>query len=205
VDQDLAIAEADCAHGRHGGGSHLCLIYNSESERRNAIATYLETGIRNGERIVYIADRVTVSEFASLLEDLGMDGSALSSAEDLEVRQAEASYCPGGQFSPKQMLDLLRATQIETGAAGYPCLRVSGEMSWALRGIRGSERLIEYESQVNELMASHPFSAVCQYDARLFNGQTLYHILQVHPYVIVRGRALKNPCYIGHAEFSRRL
>ena len=44
----------------------------------------------------------------------------------------------------------------------------------------------------------------CQYDARLFNGGTLYHVLQVHPFMIVKGQVMENPFHIRPKEFNRR-
>jgi len=203
MDLRTAFAGSGFTQKQHPGGAHLCLIYTSENERQNAMAKYVESGIRNGERVVYLADRVTVMELATLLAELGIDAPGPLGADGLEVRQAEDEYCPSGHFSPQHMLDALRAVQIETGAAGYPYLRVAGEMTWALRGIQGSGRLIEYESAVNELMMSHPFHALCQYDARLFCGQALYHVLQVHPFMVVKGQVLENPCYIGSKDFLK--
>ena len=204
MDMKKVFAESGLAEGQGQCGTHLCLIYNSESERRKAMAKFIESGIRNGEHVVYLADRVTETELASLLEELGIDVEGLIGTGGLEVRKAEDAYCPAGNFTPENMLDVLRAVQMETGAAGYPYLRVTGEMTWALRGIRGSEKLIEYESKINELMVSHPFLAVCQYDARLFNGGTLYHVLQVHPFMIVKGQVMENPFHIRPKEFNRR-
>jgi hypothetical protein len=40
-----------------------------------------------------------------------------------------------------------------------------------------------------------PVTAICQYDTRLFDGETLYRLLTVHPMMIVRGRVVRNPYY----------
>jgi hypothetical protein len=69
-------------------------------------------------------------------------------------------------------------------------------MTWAKRGHPGSENLVEYESRVNVLMRTVPVSALCQYDARRFDGATLYGILSVHPMMVVHGRVVRNPYYI---------
>jgi hypothetical protein len=104
------------------------------------------------------------------------------------------------------MLDVLRGfhgTMLEDGHAGG---RVSGEMSWALRGIPGSDRLMEYEALVNGVLATHPVTAICQYDARRFDGQLIFDVLKVHPMMIVNGQVVRNPYYMRPEEFlgSRR-
>jgi hypothetical protein len=49
---------------------------------------------------------------------------------------------------------------------GYPALRVTGEMTWALRGMPGFERLVEYEAKPNESIPGNKCLAICQYDRR---------------------------------------
>jgi len=41
--------------------------------------------------------------------------------------------------------------------------------------------LIEYEMMLNTVESDFPHSGMCQYDARLFDGATLFRVLQVHP------------------------
>ena len=77
-------------------------------------------------------------------------------------------------------------------------------MSWALRGIPGSEGLIEYEALINTISQTQPVTPICQYDARRFDGATLLNVLRVHPLMIVQGRIVHNPYYITPEEFFAR-
>ena len=40
-------------------GTHMCLIYNDEQERRKIIGKYLESGLLSGEKVAYFADDAT--------------------------------------------------------------------------------------------------------------------------------------------------
>jgi len=80
--------------------------------------------------------------------------------------------------------------------AGFSGSRASGEMSWALKGIPGSDRILEYESLLNAVKDEFPHSGMCQYDARLFDGATLLKVLQVHPYIFAHGQVVQNPYFI---------
>jgi hypothetical protein len=73
-------------------------------------------------------------------------------------------------------------------------------MSWALRGIPGSERLIEYEALVNDVLVTHPVTAICQYDATRFDGASIFDVLKVHPMMVVHGLVVKNPYYVKPQE-----
>ena len=78
-------------------------------------------------------------------------------------------------------------------------------MGWALEGLPGTERLIEYEARVNTVVAEYPCTACCQYDARRFDGATLFHVLSVHPAMVVHGQVVRNPYYIPPEKFLAKL
>ena len=97
------------------------------------------------------------------------------------------------------MLETLKGAYERARGDGYPASRVTGEMSWALRGLPGSEHLMDYEARVNRVLETHPITAMCQYDANRFDGDTIFAALQVHPYMVMNGQLVKNPHYI-HGE-----
>jgi hypothetical protein len=185
--------------------THMCLIYNSENERKKVISKYIHSGIIDNEKVVYLADDVTKSEVYSWLMEMGLDVNSKKTINNFEVKEGEKVYCSEGYFSPDKMLDGLKVMHGETMETDVACLRASGEMTWALKGIPGSEKLIEYESRLNDLVQTHPFVALCQYDANKFDGKTIYNVLQVHPFMIVKGQILSNPYYVKPSEFLKNL
>jgi hypothetical protein len=46
-----------------------------------------------------------------------------------------------------------------------------------------------------------PVTAVCQYDARSFDGAVIMDILKVHPLMVIRGSVIHNPFFIKPEEF----
>ncbi|NIR16924.1 MAG: histidine kinase, partial [Desulfobacterales bacterium] len=62
-------------------------------------------------------------------------------------------------------------------AQGYNGLRVTGDMSWALKAPPGSERLIKYEAKLNEFFPGSKCIGICQYDKRLFPPALLMDVL----------------------------
>ena len=46
---------------------HLCLIYDSEEQRRRTVSEYLAAGIRQGELVRYFADTTSPKEIRSWL------------------------------------------------------------------------------------------------------------------------------------------
>ncbi len=185
-------------------GTHMCLIYNDERERRKIIGKYLEGGYKGGERVAYFADEISPPEVFEWLTEMGIEISDEERETRFSSTGAADTYCPNGTFDPQQMLNTLRSFYESSISDGYSNCRVSGEMGWALKGIPGSDRLMEYEALVNDVLETHPVTAVCQYDAKKFDGATILQCLEVHPYIIVRGQIVHNPYYLRPEQFLSR-
>jgi hypothetical protein len=187
---------------RFPAGSHMCFVYDSEEERRRVMAKYLAAGVDTGERVAYFADP-GVEEALHWLAEAGVAAAPAESGQQVHVSVAQAVYCPDGRFSPEAMFDTLRGFRREADEAGYSGGRVSGEMAWALGDIPGSERLLEYEARVTPVLSESGITAICQYNAGLWDGATILHILRVHPMMVVRGQVVENPYYMEPEEYLR--
>ncbi|MBI4383640.1 MAG: MEDS domain-containing protein [Nitrospinae bacterium] len=184
-------------------GTHMCLVYSDDAERLESIAKFLEAGILNNEKVGYFADAAPPDEIKKALLGHMSAGAARSDGAKLDVRTARDVYCPKGRFVPGEMLDTLRGFYDSAVEEGYGNARASGEMSWALKGIPGSDRLVEYEALINDLIVTHPLTPICQYNANLFDGATILNILKVHPMMIVHGQVVRNPYYQEPREFFK--
>lgn len=182
---------------RYKEGAHMCLIYKEDEKRRKIIAQYLHSGISRKEKTRYLAMKLSPDEFLFSLQTAGVKIDKKS----LEIMDAEKSYCPGHHFDPDKMLNNLREYYSESKEQGYKACRICGEMHWALEPISGVEKLMEYEARVNDLVHSHPVTAICQYDARKFDTEILIDCLKVHPYMIINGQVLENPYYLSTEQF----
>lgn len=187
-------------------GTHMCLIYSDDAERRSLMAKYLGAGFARGEKVCYyFTDSATPGDVRGWLAEKGVEIPDDRWRSQFTVLPAEGVYCPEGTFVPETMLDAVRAYYEQAMEEGYPGARGSGEMAWALRGIPGSDRLMEYEARLNNMLVTHPITAICQYDANRFDGATLLDVLRVHPMMVVHGQIVKNPYYVKPEEFLRNL
>lgn len=182
-------------------GTHMCLIFSDESERRRLMHAFLRAGIAARERVAYFTDTAPPQRVRDWLKTSASPFSEDDSPDQMVVSVAEETYCPRGRFDPADMLAKLRGFHEGALQAGFPGSRASGEMTWAARGLPGSDRLMEYESLVNDVLLTHPITAICQYDANRFDGDTLLDVLKVHPMMVVHGQVVRNPFYIKPDEF----
>ena len=177
-------------------GDHLCLMYEAQDNHAILLKSFLQQGLECGEKVLYLSD--TTSE-GSIPDSSGngiskMDTYAASG--QLDVRPVEQIYLCNGIFNPDAVIERLRQeTHIALGE-GYSALRVTGEMTWALRGLPGSERLIEYEAKLNDFLSHHRCTLLCQYDRRRFSPSILLHVLATHPNAVVESEIRTNSYYM---------
>jgi len=189
---------------RFPAGTHMCYVFNDDDERLEMIAKFVESGVRENEMVGYFSDLLPPDEARARLRAAGAELPASTDDRRLAIQPALATYCPSGRFEPAQMLDRLRTMYSSSMAEGYAGARATGEMTWALRGVAGSDRLIEYEALINTVVKEHPTTAICQYDARRFDGGTLFDVLSVHPMMVIRGQVVRNPYYIEPDRFLQK-
>jgi hypothetical protein len=175
---------------------HACLIYDNAPQREAIVGAYLGAGLERGELVRYFTDGTPAEVVQSWIPQ---GGSAAEPAADGPIRiiSAEVAYCPQGRFEPREVIAAMVPGYTRAMAAGFTGVRTCGEMTWALRGIPGSDRLMEYEALINTVPGTLPHYGMCQYDARQFDGATLFRILRVHPYVVAGDQVVWNPYYVG--------
>jgi len=183
---------------------HVCLIYDNEEQRRKTVSQFLAAGLNRGEIVRYFADTTSAQEIHAWLLDIGVETAQAEEDGTFGIAQAENAYCPSGHFQPREVIENMESRFAMAKKAGYRGSRACGEMSWVFRNIPGSERFLEYEVRINMITESFPFVGMCQYDARLFDGATLFKVLQVHPFMIAQGQIVRNPFYIKPEEFMEK-
>jgi len=176
-------------------GDHLCCIYETEEEHRAVLTPFLRQGLERGEKVIYIADERIAEAVLDYLRDDGLDPQPYLERGQLIILTRDDAYLRDGFFDPDGMIALLREETERALAEGYAALRVTGEMTWALRGLPGSGRLIDYEAKLNEFFPGSRCLAICQYDRRRFPPDVLLEVLRTHPVVMIGTEVYDNFYY----------
>jgi hypothetical protein len=182
-------------------GIHICQIFNEDDERHNALVNFVISGLQAGEKVACFSEEETESTLSSFFEKNGLSYQAAQNSDEFSLMKTGDVYFEDEKFEPERMLQLLQAfyqTSVNQNLSGA---RVIGEMLPKIDHIPGGSRLLEYESKVSLLVKKYPINAVCQYDARAFDGATIMDVLKVHPYMIIRGSVVRNPFFISPEEF----
>jgi signal transduction histidine kinase len=181
-------------------GAHICCLFESETEHQALLAPFMRHGLERYEKVLYMADVHTVDQILAYLSADGIEVGPFLQNGQLKILDADASFTRGGVFDPEGMIALLRAETQRAIEEGYSALRVSGEMSWALKGLPGSERLIEFEGRLNAFFPGSGCLALCQYDRRRFDPHVLLDALQAHPLAVIGPEVYDNFYYMPPQE-----
>jgi len=184
-------------------GAHICQIFSEDDERQASLLKFLLSGLQAGERACCFSEKVRENVLTEFLGNYGISYSEVRDSGALTLSGTREVYFQDDRFDPDRMLGLLRTYHVESQSQGYPAARVIGEMTPEVQHIPGGSRLLEYESKVSLLLREHPITAVCQYDARSFDGATIMDVLKVHPLMVVRGAVVHNPFYIVPEDFLK--
>lgn len=185
------------ASKRFPPGIHVCQIFSDDAERDRALLEYACEGLEDGERVSCFTDKLGIEQFRAFLAGRGVSwgSGALALSGHREV------YVQDGGFDPDRLLSLLRRSYTESMELGYPASRAMGEMTPEVLKVPGGSRLLEYECRVSLLQRECPFTAVCQYDSRSFDGAFIMDVLKVHPFMVVRGQVVQNPFFVAPEKF----
>ncbi|MFH1453985.1 MAG: MEDS domain-containing protein [Armatimonadota bacterium] len=178
-------------------GDHLSFLYETEEEHKELLKHYLVQGLRRGEKVVYIVDSHTEEEITSYF--IGTEFENIYEyikKGQFTVLSIGESYFKEGIFDPDKMISLLVSETEKALSDGYTALRATGEMSWALKGLPGSERLMEYEAKLNRAFPYIKCIGLCQYDKRKFEGKDIIKVYSTHPTVVTGTKFQPSTYYI---------
>ena len=183
-------------------GIHICHIYNDDDERTKTMAKFFIKGMSEGNKILCIVDTISPHDIQAELKNLGVDTSVLES--DFVMLDNKSAYNPDGNFDPDSVLTNIGFFVNQAKKDGYAGLHVSGDMAWVLRDKIQPLSVMEYETKVLDYQKLTPCTAICEYDARKFDGSIIMDVLSVHPVMLVRGQVVKNPYYLPPKEFMKQ-
>ncbi len=182
-------------------GVHICQIFSNDDERQESLLKFILSGLQSKERTCCFSDNATEQAIGEFLGNYGISHNEAIDSGALTLAGTRDVYFENNCFNPERMIGLLTKYYDDSVTQGYPAARVIGEMAPEVQHVSGGNRLMEYESKVSLLLRDHPVTAVCQYDARSFDGAMIMDVLKVHPLMIVRGSVVHNPFFIKPEEY----
>jgi len=181
---------------------HACLIYESQDEWQSTIVPFLRDGLDSNAKCIYLADEHDPDLIRSVLQEAGVDTVSVEASGQLIIRSAAEVVSALKLFDPERMISLLYSETQKLLDEGYSTLRISGEMSWVLKGIKGAEKFLEYEALSNRDYCDQlPVIAICQYNRSKFDPAVIKEIILTHPKVIAQNKLYHNAFFIPTSQY----
>ena len=185
---------------------HICAFFNSRDEEYEVLNPFYKQAMDQGEKNLHIVNSALKSDHRARLTSSGVDAQECEARGQLEVLSWEEGYLDeSGVFNKDRMLAVLDHLTGAGRDAGFSRLRIMGNMNWVFDESVGSEDLLEYEAEVNEVLARNRQPAVCVYDTAKLSGAMMMDLLRTHPLTLIGGVVQENPFFTPPSEMLREL
>lgn len=178
---------------RHG--DHLCMLYDSRTEQVVTAASVIKYGLIAGDRCGYVGNEEVLQELIAALTEMDVEVEREQAQQRLLLLTEKDAHLRSGRFDPHEMIEFLRQSEQQALANGFPGLRIAGDMSWALGPEQGCDRIMEYESLLNQFYPNSHVVGICQYDRQRFTSEIIGDSLRTHPGVLLNERVCHNFYY----------
>ena len=187
--------QAPTLAGRKLDAYHVCAFFNSRNEEYDIVTPFFKEGLDWGEKTLHIVDPALISDHVDRLRSRHVDTERCMACSQMEVLSWDDVYLRGDVFDQDRMLTAIEEAITAGREAGYPRMRIMGNMGWTLKERPGTEQVLEFESRVNEVLARHRQLAICVYDMAKMSGTLMMDLLRSHPLTLVGGVVYENPYY----------
>ncbi|MBJ6727600.1 MEDS domain-containing protein [Geomesophilobacter sediminis] len=177
---------------------HLCLLYQGEAELIPAVVSFIEKGVKGGERCLYfnsgeqLLDRVLKNAVAA----------QKSGVKVLVSLSREESWTRGGGFDVGRVIAYLTELAMAAGSEGFKGVRFICDMGWAVSERVGGEVLMDFEARLNGFVVQHHASVLCLYNRTVFAPELLLEIVKLHPNLDFGGKICPNLLHVPTEQFQ---
>lgn len=167
---------------RMASGDHACLGFDTHRARWAVRAAFTEAGLFRGERVILFVDPGTSpKEAVARLTDHGVPADRAVRDDRLLVVNETPGYDPERGFDPESRAATWIQLTEDANVMGFSGLRAVGDMAWALAPSVDHQELIDYETGLTPLFADIGFTAICEYDLRIFPPELMSRVCASHP------------------------
>lgn len=177
-----------CGHGLKPP-RHSCRFFDSREQQYAARLPYFAEGLTNGERVLTVMDRDVMEDHNQRLAATGLPQGGAGMC----TLCSEDTYLAGGAFSKDRMCQMVERELTEMQRLGFSGIRTCEDMQWALRNMSGTDELLAYESDVNELLSRYDATFLCVYDASRISARMMLDVLSTHSHVVIGDAVHGNP------------
>jgi hypothetical protein len=149
--------------GRMVTGKHVCQVYASDAVFLDALAGYVDFGLRNDEAVIVIATDDHVKALEGRIGDMGGDGRLITLGAHETLRQFMVNGWPDEQRFMRTIGDVIRRARGDGRG-----VRAFGEMVSLLWNKGHYAATVHLEHLWNRLLENEQLSLFCAYPRSCF-------------------------------------
>jgi hypothetical protein len=177
-------------------GAHVCLLYESFEEQRDAVVPFIKEGLANGEQCVYVADEQSTDEWCFEFQTQGIDVEAEKQRGSLIVCAGERWRRPAAFSSTQNGRETWR--MIEAAMVNFKGIRFAVDAGWTLDPPIPYDLVCHWEATLNIVIDDDVEARVlCQYNIRRHSAVAVHSALRTHPLAMIGGLYRPNPYFEG--------
>lgn len=165
-------------------GDHAWLAFANADHQDRVIGDFIYDGLNTSEKVVYVTDSLPW-QLPGMLNRHGIDPTPFAEVGQLRLLPREQACLTRGHFDPTR---LLRTLQQEIDVAldqGFRAVRVTADLSWALREPGGRRLVIGCESDFDRTVAPSTMAmAICQVDRTSCTPDELSALQNTHEVLV---------------------
>src|SRR3989344_7737129 len=185
-------------------GDHICSIYKDKEQQFSVIVPFFKAGLSNNEKCIVITGENSKENIVLEFEKGGIEVERHAESNQLIIIEKSEAYMKGGSFNPDEMMELWKKAEQDAIKEGYSGIRVAGEASFVGESAEDSEKLMEYESELNSFFPHMKIAAVCQYNENMLKPEILAEAIHTHPHLIIYGKHHENMYYSPAADIDKK-
>jgi len=172
--------------------NHLCLIYEEEAEILAPVIPFIQKGVAQGERCIYLnageemLERVLKNAISGRKSEIGA----------LLLLPARETWLQGGNFDPARVMGLMQSICSSAAGDGFKGTRIICDMGWAGGEALKEGTLIEFELGLNLFAERNDVALLCLYNRRTFSPERILELAKIHSHLVIGGKVCSNPFFV---------
>ena len=165
-------------------GDHAWFSYASEEEQEQVVGAFLRDGLLTADKVIYVTD-ADPHDLPGLRARHGIEPDTFLRTGQLALLPRAKACLTAGVFDPGRMVASLRDVLARAERERFRGVRITADMTWAVRQRSGHDRVLDCEAGLDAAIApSTTAMAICQIDRRSCTRDELTALKETHEVLV---------------------
>jgi anti-anti-sigma regulatory factor len=165
-------------------GDHAWFSYSNPEEQDHVIGAFLRDGLMTADKVIYVTDS-DPRDLPGLRARDNLDPDTYLRTGQLAILPRAEACLTTGVFDPGRMVASLEKSLARAERDRFRGVRITADMTWAVRQRSGRARVLDCEAGVDAAIApSTTAMAICQLDRRSCTRDELIALKETHEVLV---------------------